>query len=88
MRNLIDSLFEPAFQVLSWIKVSLTEVGAVAARGYDLSVWMGWITVLGDGFALFVTSAIASLIFLTILYNIKTQSRIFIWFKELIGRWL
>jgi hypothetical protein len=87
MFNFIDSLFAPAFEFMRWIKENLMQAGTVVARGYDLNVWLGWIKLLGPGFGLFITSLITSLIFLTILYNVKTISRVFILFKEWIGRW-
>ena len=87
LRNFIDSLFNPVFSLLGTMKGNITEVGTVIARGYDLNTWFGWITILGTGFSAFLQSLIASLIFLTILYMIlRTNSRLIIWFKELIGR--
>lgn len=88
MRNFIDSLFSPILQMLSWINENISHLGTVVARGYNLNTWLGWVTVLGPGFSLLVQSMIASLVFLSVLYMIRTQSKILIWFKELIGRWV
>lgn len=88
MRNFIDSLFKPVFAFLQMIKDSLNNMSSVVAVGYDVSYHFAWVQVLGGGFVLLITSLIASIIFLTILYNIKTSSRLIIWLKELIGRWV
>lgn len=87
MRNFIDSLFAPAFEFVDWIKSFLEQAGTVVAKGYDLNAHLGWIKLLGSGFTALMFSLIASLIFLTILHNVKTISRVFILFKEWIGRW-
>lgn len=87
MRNLIDSLFDPAFEFVDWIKDALQQAGTVVARGIDLNEYFGWIKLLGNGFTTLLFSLIASFIFLTILHNAKTISRVFITFKEWIGRW-
>ncbi len=87
MRNFIDSLLNPVLQILSKIKESLLQTSTVAAAGYDLNAYFGWITLLGSGFSTLLMSLIGSLIFLTVLYMIRSQSRVIIWFKELIGRW-
>lgn len=87
MTNLIDSLFDPVLQLIENMQNRISSIGTVAARGIDLDNYFGFLTILGPSWVGVMTSFLAALVFLTVLYMIKTQSRLYLWFKDLIKWW-
>lgn len=87
MRNLIDSIFDPIFSILDNMQSKIDSIGTIAAKGIDLDNYFGFITILGPSWSGVISSLLAALLFITILYTIKTNSRIYLWFKDLIKWW-
>jgi hypothetical protein len=65
----------------------LDEIGTIAAKGLDLDNYFGYFTILGPSWMGVIASLLISFLFLFILYQIKTNSRLFLWFKDLIKWW-
>jgi hypothetical protein len=87
MTNLIDSLFEPVLTLLDNMQNRLSNIGTISAKGLDLDNYLGWFQVLGTSWIGVIGSLISGLFFIFILYSIKTNSRLYLWFKDLIKWW-
>ena len=87
MTNLIDSLFDPVLTLLDNMQSRISNIGTIAARGIDLDNYFGFISILGPSWSGVISSFLAALLFLSVLYMIKTNSRLYLWFKDLIKWW-
>ena len=87
MTNLIDSIFNPIFQMLDNMQSRLSNIGTISAKGLDLDNYFGFIYILGPSWSGVISSLLAALTFIAVLYIIKTNSRIYLWFKDLIKWW-
>ena len=87
MTNFIDSIFSPIIQLLDWMINKFSELGTITAKGVRLDDYFSVFTILGTAWTSVIISFITSLIFLFILYMIQKQSRVLLWFKDLIKWW-
>jgi hypothetical protein len=87
MTNLIDSLFEPVLTLLDNMQNRISSIGTITGKGFDLDNYVGWFQVLGTSWIGVIGSLISGLFFIFILYSIKTNSRLYLWFKDLIKWW-
>lgn len=87
MINFIDSVFNPVIQFLQLCIDRLREIGTIAAKGIRLDDYFGFFGILGPEFSQLISSALAALIFLFILYMVQKYSRVLLWFKDLIKWW-
>ncbi|MEV2909515.1 hypothetical protein ABNF65_12915 [Paenibacillus larvae] len=85
--NFVQSLFSPILQLLELMTDRLNGMANVAAKGIRLDNYFGILGILGPQWAAVITSLLASIIFLFILYSIQRYSGIFAWFKTLIKWW-
>lgn len=87
MINLIDSIFNPVLTLIENMQNRIENIGTIAARGINLDNYFGFISILGPSWSGVISSFLAGLLFLTVLYMIKTNSRLYLWFKDLIKWW-
>lgn len=87
MINLIDSIFQPVLSFFDNMQSKLDSIGTVTARGIDLDNYFGVLNILGPSWSGVISSLLAAVTFLCVLYIIKTNSRIYLWFKNLIKWW-
>lgn len=87
MTNLIDSIFDPVLKLLDNMQDRLLGITNVAARGLDLDNYLGFLRILGPSWSGVIFSLLTAFSFLLILYAIKTNSRLYLWFKDLVKWW-
>jgi len=85
--NFIDNLFAPVIAWLDKISATLNQAGTVAAKGVRLDDYFGFFAVLGPAWTGVITSFIAALTFLFVLYMVQKYGRVLLWFKDLIKWW-
>jgi hypothetical protein len=87
MKNLIDSIFNPVIKLMDQMQSKLSSIGTISAKGLDLDNYLGFLTILGPSWSGVISSFLSALSFIGILYLVKTNSRIYLWFKDLIKWW-
>ncbi len=87
MNKLIDSVFNPVLDFLNNAQSKLENIGTISAKGLDLDNYLGFINVLGNSWSGVVSSLLTSLMFLGVLYAVKTNSSIYLWFKSMVKWW-
>jgi len=85
--NFLDNIFSPVVQFLDKCITQLNQVGTVAAKGVRLDNYFGYFGILGPEWAKVISSLLASLTFLFILYTVQKYSSVLLWFKDLIKWW-
>lgn len=74
-------------QFLQMMIDRLGSVGTVAAKGVRLDNYFGFFSILGPAWTGVITSLLVSLMFIFTLYVIQKNSRLLLWFKDLIKWW-
>lgn len=87
MRNFVDSIFDPVIQFLQLMIDKLSGIGTVSAKGVRLDHYFGFFSILGPAWTGVISSLLVSLLFVGILYMIQKNSRVLLWFKDLIKWW-
>lgn len=72
---------------LDQIRDKLAGIGTVAAKGIRLDDYFGFFAILGPAWSGVISSFLAALTFLFILYMIQKYGRVLLWFKDLIKWW-
>lgn len=87
MSNFVKNIFDPFIQFLNQSIVELNDMGTVAAKGIRLDNYFGVFGILGPEWASLISSLLASLVFLFVLYAIKQYTGVILWFKSLVKWW-
>lgn len=87
IRNFVDSIFNPISQFLDKMYDGIITVGRVSAKGIRLDDYFGFFAILGPEWTRVITSLIASIMFLFVLFMIQKYSRVLLWFKSLVKWW-
>lgn len=87
MSKFVENLFNPVIQFLDKCIGQLSYIGSVAAKGLRLDNYFGYFGILGPEWSRVISSLLASLTFLFILYTIQKYSRVLLWFKDLVKFW-
>lgn len=87
MSNFVSNIFDPVVQFLDKCIQQLNQIGTVAARGVNLDNYFGFFRILGPEWPGVISTLITSFIFLVVLYVLQKNSRVLLWFKDLIKWW-
>lgn len=87
MNNFVDSIFSPVLQFLQLMIDRIGGVGTIAAKGVRLNDYFGFFSVLGSAWTGVITSFLAALSFVFVLYMVQKYSRVLLWLKDLIKWW-
>lgn len=87
MNNFVDSIFAPVLQFLQLMIDRLSGIGTIAAKGVRLDHYLGFFSILGPAWTGVISSLLTALFFLFTLYVIQKNSRVLLWFKDLIKWW-
>lgn len=85
--NFWQNIFGPVVQFLDRAAGQMGQMGTVAAKGIRLDNYFGFFGILGPEWARVISSLLASLTFLFILFTIQKYSGVLLWFKALIKWW-
>lgn len=87
MSKFVDSIFAPVLQFMQLMIDRLAGIGTVAAKGVRLDHYFGFFSILGEAWTGVISSLLISLLFIFTLYVIQKNSRVLLWFKDLIKWW-
>ncbi|OMD76582.1 hypothetical protein [Paenibacillus odorifer] len=87
MRNLIDTIFGPVLGWLTSISSRLSSLSVPMARPLNLSNYFGYFEWLGSYWMTFITTCCTLAFIYLIIYLVRTQSGLFLKFKEFIQWW-
>lgn len=87
MRNLIDSVFAPVIGWLQMIIDNLRGVSVPLSRPFDLSNYVGYVSIFGPYWEMFVKQALLLLVVYLITYVVINNMGLIIKFKDMIKWW-
>lgn len=86
-KNFIDAIFEPPRAFLQMIVDTLNDVSLVAGKGLNLNNYFSFFAYLPDSLQQVIQAAIASVIFLGLIYVAKASWNIYLNVKGSIKWW-
>lgn len=87
MRNLIDTIFGPVLIWLNNISSSISSLSVPVSRPINFGRYFGHLSFLGPHWITFITTVCTLAFIYFVIYLIKTQSGLFIKFKDMIKWW-
>lgn len=87
MRNLIDTIFAPVLGWLNDIYYRLIALSVPASRPLTLGNYFGYFDWLGPHWKLLITTCCTLAFIYLLVYLIRTQSGLFLKFKDFIQWW-
>lgn len=87
MINFLKSVFDPVFDWFDLMIDRINTLGTIAVKGVRLDDYFGFFAILGPSWSGVITYLISCLIFLLVLYVLQKQSRLILWFKDVIKWW-
>lgn len=85
--DIVDSILGPVQSLLEAAISYLVNIQLVAARGIDLNYYLGWVGVMGPGWAALVMSVIASLFLLATVFVSRSVYNLYLGFKHGVKWW-
>lgn len=87
VKNFIDAIFEPPRAFLQMIVDTLNDISLVAAKGINLNNYFSFFAYLPQSFQQVIQAAIASVIFLTLIFVAKSAWNVYLNVKGSIKWW-
>lgn len=87
MSKFVENIFDPILQFMDRAMMQTNDLSYVAAKGVRLDNYFGFFGILGPEWSSLISSLLASLVFLFVLYLIKQYTGVILWFKALIKWW-
>ncbi|MNC20245.1 hypothetical protein D3C81_1001780 [compost metagenome] len=87
MRNLIDTIFAPVLAWLNGIADRLSDLSVPVSRPLILGRYFGYFSWLGPYWTTFITTTCTLAFIYMIVYFIRSQSDLFLRFKNMIKWW-